>query len=50
MLIEDAGRVNEMPPEFTSHIRDISIHVGEPVTFDCQFAGQPRPEVAWLKV
>ncbi len=39
-----------MPPEFITQIRDLTIHIGEPATFDCQVTGYPRPDVAWVKV
>jgi hypothetical protein len=30
-------------------MRDITISVGEPATFDCQVIGQPKPDVYWTK-
>lgn len=43
------AKVKEIPPEFTSQIRDLNVRVGEPATFDCQITGYPRPDVAWIK-
>ena len=46
---EDPQKVKEFSPEFKVQMRDISITIGEPATFDVQVSGNPRPEVYWTK-
>ena len=50
VLVEDAGKEKDSPPEFRVQMRDLSIFVGEPATFDCQITGHPRPEIYWTRV
>lgn len=45
----DTSKPTDMPPEFTVQMRDITIRIGEPATFDCQVMGYPRPTVYWTK-
>ena len=47
---EDQSKIKEVPPEFRVQMRDITIKIGEPATFDCQITGHPKPEVYWAKV
>ena len=42
--------MRDTSPEFKVQMRDLSVRVGEPATFDVQITGQPRPEVYWAKV
>lgn len=42
--------MRETPPEFRVQMRDLTINVGEPATFDCQITGCPKPDVFWAKV
>lgn len=46
---EDPMKVKDYTPEFKIQMRDITISIGEPATFDVQVSGQPRPEVYWTK-
>jgi Immunoglobulin I-set domain len=48
-VTEDLTKAKELPPEFRAQMRDITISVGEPATFDCQVSGQPKPDVYWTK-
>ncbi|ELT91005.1 hypothetical protein CAPTEDRAFT_109743 [Capitella teleta] len=48
-VAEDATKPKETPPEFHVQMRDLSINIGEPATFDCQVSGYPRPDVYWCK-
>lgn len=49
-VVEDTTKVKDIPPEFRVQMRDITIRIGEPATFDCQINGHPRPDVYWAKV
>jgi titin len=48
-VVEDPNKVKESPPQFAAQMRDLSIQIGEPATFDVEIIGQPRPDVYWTK-
>ena len=48
--MEEEEPEKDIPPEFRNLIRDNQVLEGEPVTFDCQVSGHPKPTVHWEKV
>ena len=49
-VVEEEEPEKDIPPEFRNLIRDNQVMEGEPVTFDCQVSGHPKPTVHWEKV
>lgn len=46
---EDPYKVRDSAPEFSVTLRDLTIKLGEPATFDVEITGHPRPDVYWTK-
>ena len=50
-LVKDTeSEVKATQPEFKAVMRDATITIGQPVTFQCHVVGHPRPDVHWTKV